>query len=80
MFEPRSGEDGKLIGYGDRSGSGKECISAPRGINGGALEVRKKLSRLHFRMFMAEQPSAVVVMEDWWQRPLLEPGDGQARP
>ena len=45
----------------------------------GDLKFRKKLSRLRFRQFMAEQPSAVVVMEacggaHYWAREMIKFG------
>lgn len=63
VFQPPSGEDGKLKDTMIGVDLAKNVFLLHGASLTGQLKFRKKLSRIQFRKFMTEHPEAVVVME-----------------
>jgi transposase len=77
--DPPSGEDGKMKDMMIGVDLAKNVFVLRGASMSGPLKFRKKLTRLRFRKFMAEQPSAVVVMEacggaHYWAREMIKFG------
>jgi len=79
LKEPQNGEDGKM----EDTMIGVDLAKAVFQLHGasmtGHLKYRKKLTRLQFRKFMADQPPSLVVMEacgsaHYWAREMVRLG------